>query len=143
MSDRRMTERRDDARPEQDVGGDRRANNDRRMIERFTNRSVRECVEQVQFWLRVLFVVLVSFGGYQLIQASLAGEGSAGPGLLNAVLLFSSAYFTFAPMPWCKAYLMNESVSNFENLFDRLTAMVRFGSFLAALYLVVFIVKHL
>ncbi|MEZ4872154.1 MAG: hypothetical protein R2827_07895 [Bdellovibrionales bacterium] len=144
MSDRRMTERRDDLRERTKEPSDRRDQaQDRRMIERFTNKSVRESVEQLRFWLKVLFIVLVSFAGYQLLTIAFKGIRDAGPEILNVVLLLSSAFFAYSPIPWIKTYLLNESVSNFEQFFDRTTGMVRFASFLAALYLVVFIVKHI
>ncbi|MBC86070.1 MAG: hypothetical protein CL677_02735 [Bdellovibrionaceae bacterium] len=143
MSDRRMTERRDDLRGEETRGERRDGNQERRMIQRFTNKSVRESVEQLSFWLRVLCGVLTLFGIYQLVQVGLVGVRQSGPEILNAVLLFCSAYFTYSPIPWSKTYLLNESVSNFENLFDRLTGLVRFSSFLAALYLIVFVVKQI
>lgn len=147
MADRRMTERRGDERAEVEAtaeGSERRGqSHDRRTLERFSNQSVKACSEQMQFWLRILFVVISALGLFILGTALSKGIRQAGPGIVASVVIFAFAYTIFTVRVWVKDYLQNESMKSFEVMFEKLMEFVRFAGLFSAIALAVYILTSL
>lgn len=147
MSDRRLKERRDDERLEnktESANDERRGKDfDRRIVERLANTSIKNSTELILFWLKMLFVVIVSCGVFVLGFSLSNGIRQAGPGILISVFMFNFAYIIYTSRKWIMDYLSNESLTSFELLYEKLMEIIRFLSLLVTICLIIYIATSL
>ena len=99
---------------------DRRQDDDRRKVERFSNPPIREHLRQIAMCLRFLSVLSFSAGAYALIKGVLSGISvDVAFGVFTAFVFGAVTILMYRYAAGIKDYLFNESVGNLEKASER------------------------
>jgi hypothetical protein len=99
---------------------DRRQDDDRRKVERFSNPPIREHLRQIAMCLRFLSVLSFSAGAYVLVKGLMSGISSnVAFGVFTACVFAVFTVLMHRYAAGIKDYLGNESVGNLEKASER------------------------